>query len=309
LKGEHNLINLKGICPILSTPFTQSGNVDLDSMRNLVWTLTKGGCHGVTLFGIGGEHYKLNDDESKKLLKVVVEESKKSGVSSIVSVTQHATELAVRQAKYYEEAGADCLMLLPPFFLKPGAEDLYHHIKLVGKAVKIPIMVQYAPENTGVSIAPGVFTRLSGEVENIIYYKVECKPVGAYLTKLLESTQNRIGIFVGNAGLQLPEAFERGAVGAVPGCSLYDIYLKIYNAFIAGNREEVFALHNALLPILNHIRQSVEMIIAFDKRILQRRGIIATDYCRMPTFTSDSYYDRLFEEYYEQLGHAFNCFS
>lgn len=292
---------INGIVPIIATPFTDNGEVDYQSMQNLIGTLIRGGCHGVTLFGIAGEYYKLTDEECKKMIRVTVDECRKLDSPSIISVTQHATEAAVKQAKYAEAEGADCLMLLPPFFLKPSGTDLYEHMKKIAEAVKIPIMVQYAPEQTGVGIGPGVFQKLSQVAENIIYYKIECKPAGPYISDLLKLTDNKVKVFVGNAGYQMIETFDRGAVGAMPGCSMYDFYLKMYDAYIKGDREEAVRMHNDLLPILNHIRQNVEMIIHYEKKILKMRGIISTDYCRHPGFTADVTMDELFLYYYEKI--------
>ena len=131
---------IKGICPIIATPFYDNGEVDYESLDKLVKHLIKGGCHAVTLFGIAGEYYKLSDDERKKMVEVTVKAAKEVGGKTIVSVTDHATELAVKTAKFFEESGADCLMLLPPFFLKPGASYLYEHMKAIANAVKIPII-------------------------------------------------------------------------------------------------------------------------------------------------------------------------
>ena len=59
-------------------------------------------------------------------------------------------------------------------------------------------------------------------------------------------------------------------------------------------------LHGSvLLPFLNHIRQNVEMIIAYEKRTLSRRGVIATDVCRRPGFAADAVFDALYDEFYE----------
>ena len=297
---------LEGICPIIATPFTPTGEVDYDSFENLVKTLLQGGCHAVTLFGIAGEYYKLSDAECEKLVRLTVKQCRTYGGQCIISVTQHATELAVRRAQFYESEGADNLMLLPPFFLKPGAGALYEHMKAVAQAVKIPVMAQYAPEQTGVAIQPEVFARLFAEAPNVKYYKIECKPAGGYVTSLLQATENRVRVFIGNAGYQFIEGFDRGAVGVMPGCSMFDIYLKMYDAYVSGDRETAQEIHSGLiLPILNHIRQNVEMIIAFEKKILKKRGIIASDYCRKPTFQSDAYYDALFEEHYERIKGAF----
>ena len=294
--------DLHGICPIVAAPFTERGEVDYEDLQNLVTHLVRGGCHAVTLFGIAGEYYKLTDEERRRMAEVTVRAAKDAGGTSILSVTDHATENAVKQAKLYEDIGADCLMLLPPFFLKPGAAYLYDHMKAVAGAVSIPVMAQYAPEQTGVTIPPETFVRLEQERPNVMYYKIECKPAGPYVTKLMDLTGGRMKIFVGNAGFQIIECMDRGAVGAMPGCSMYDVYLDIYRHYVDGDRAGAVELHNRLLPMLNHIRQNVEQIISFEKRILKRRGILKTDYCRRPSYATDPYFDRIFDEFYAEMA-------
>lgn len=292
---------LKGICPIIATPFTKTGLVDDESLEREVSCMADNGCHGVTLFGIAGEYYKLSDEESARMVRVVVDTCKKKGIPSIISVTQHATELAVQRAKFYQDCGADSLMLLPPFFLKPGAGAIYEHMKAVCSAVDIPVVVQYAPEQTGVAIAPEIMANLQNDVSTELYYKIECKPAGGYISNLLRITDNGVKVFIGNAGYQFIECFDRGAIGAMPGGSMFDLYLKIYDLYLSGDRAAAMELHGSvLLPFLNHIRQNVEMIIAYEKRIMMRRGMIATDYCRHPGFTTDPVFDSIFDEFYEK---------
>ena len=297
---------IKGICPIVAATFTDDGKIDLKSLENLVKTLIRGGSDAVTLFGIAGEYYKLTDDERRKMVDVTVDAAHREGGKCIISVTDHSTEVASEQAKYFEKSGADCLMLLPPFFLKPNSKWLYEHMKAVANAVDIPIMAQYAPEQTGVAIPPETFCRLEKECPNMIYYKIECKPAGPYVTNLMKLTDGKMKIFVGNAGFQLIEGMDRGAIGAMPGCSMYDVYVDIYNNYVNGNRQKAIEIHNKLLPMLNHIRQNVEQIIAFEKRILKRRGIIASDYCRKPSFETDGYFDKLFDEFYRILAKEYH---
>ncbi len=306
-------LDLRGICPIIATPFTERGTVDYDSLRNLIAALAGAHnkvvrCSALTLFGIAGEYYKLSDAEQDEMARVTADACRANGVPSIMSVTKHSTACAVETAKKLESFGADCLMLLPPFFLKPSGEELYRHMAEVCHAVDIPVMIQYAPEQTGVTIAPAVFERLSREAPNAMYYKIECKPAGKYISSMLENAAKSgsdIRIFVGNAGYQMIEALDRGAVGLMPGCSMWDVYISAYNAYMAGDRKEATRLHTALLVILNHIRQNVEMIIRYEKRILARRGIIATDFCRDPSFGTDKYFDALFDEYYDMISAYF----
>jgi 2-keto-3-deoxy-L-arabinonate dehydratase len=291
------MIALTGVLPIVATPFTPDGGLDLDSFDRLVEVLARGGCHGLTLFGIAGEYYKLSDEERLLLVRRFATACRRLGVPSIISVTDHATVVAADSARRWADLGADALMLLPPFFLKPGAAGIEHHIRAVGAAVPaLPVMVQYAPEQTGVAIAPAVFARIAADLANVRDFKVECRPVGRYLTTLIELAAGGVRCHVGNAGYNMIEAMDRGAVGVMPGCSMYDLYLDIHRALVAGDRATALAKHAALLPVLNHIRQDVEMIIRFEKHILMRRGIIAHDHCRLPAHEPDRHEWQLFEE-------------
>lgn len=299
MKGKE----LRGIFPILDTPFTKSGDVDFDSLQNEVRFMSEHGCHGLTLFGIAGEYYKLLEEEQDRMLRVVIDEAHRHNTPIVANVTCQSTEAAVKRAKYFEEQGADALMLLPPSMHKPGVADLVDHMLTVCDAVKIPVVLQYCPESTGLAIDAHVFADVGKRTRNGgVYYKIECKPAGAYTTTVLNLIGNLPRVFAGNAGYQFIELFDRGAIGVMPGPSMFDLYLQIYDEYISGNRSESYKLHsNVLLPMLNHIRQKPEMIIAYEKAILCRRGIIETDYCRRPGFTRDEIYDRMYEELYEMV--------
>ena len=58
-----------GTITALVTPFAKDGSVDYDSLRNLVKTLAEGGCHALTLFGIAGEYYKLDEAEQREMMR------------------------------------------------------------------------------------------------------------------------------------------------------------------------------------------------------------------------------------------------
>jgi 4-hydroxy-tetrahydrodipicolinate synthase len=298
-------MKLQGITPAIAATFKDNGEFDYESYTKLIRVMAKGGVHGVTLFAIAGEYYKLTEEEEKKLVEITVEECRRGGIKSIISITRHASEVAAQWARYVQDAGADCLMLLPPFFLKPSAASIIEHVRMVNDAVSIPIMFQYAPEQTGVAIGPEILVKMAREFENVEILKIENKPPGKYVSKLKEENPD-VEIFVGNAGFQMIENFDRGARGVLPGCSMFDIYLKIYRLYREGNRQEAMAVHNDLVAMLNHIRQNVEMIICFEKNILKRRGFIASDYCRKPGFDPDPCHLNLFNEYYHLIEKHFD---
>ena len=298
-------MEIKGICPIAPAVFTDAGEVDYKGYEQCCAELIRRGAKALTLFGIAGEYYKLDRDEEEKLIESTVRVCHENGVPVIVSNTRHSTECAVKWAKHIEASGADCMMVLPPFFLKPGGTALFAHIDAVCSSVRIPVMFQYAPEQTGVAIAPEILADLAKKHQNLAYFKIECKPPGAYISKLMTLLPAGRKIFVGNAGFQMIEGFRRGAAGVMPGPSMPDVYRKIWDALLAGDTETAQKTHDKLNALLNHIRQNVEMIIHFEKEILKRRGFVKSAYCRKPGYVSDPVSDALFDELFEMIWKEF----
>jgi len=297
---------ISGIVPIVAATFTDSGVVDEDSFQSLVRHLITTGASGLTLFGLATEFYKLPDSDRAVMQKILLAETQRSGtVAGIISITDHSWEVAVHRAGEAEAQGADALMLLPPYFLGPGEEAILEHLKRVIGSVKIPVIVQYAPVQTGVRISPDVFLKLRDVLPNADFIKVETQPPGRYVSQLVERSQGRLKALVGYAGVQMPDVLARGAIGIQPGCSFTEVYVELWHCWNT-NRSEFLTLHNRLLPYINYWMQGVELIIKVEKMILKKRGIIASDYCRSPSYVLDDVeqkqIDRFMEDFAEWLN-------
>jgi 4-hydroxy-tetrahydrodipicolinate synthase len=146
--------------------------------------------------------------------------------------------------------------------------------------------VQYAPLQTGVRILPEVFLKLRDALPNADFIKVEAQPPGRYVSQLVERSQGRLKSLVGYAGVQMPDVLARGAVGIQPGCSFTEIYVELWRLWQV-DASAFLILHHKLLPYISYWMQGVELIIKVEKVILKRRGIIASDYCRSPSYALD----------------------
>jgi 4-hydroxy-tetrahydrodipicolinate synthase len=293
---------LHGVCPIIPCPFTDDGRVDLADLRRLIHWMAAHGAHAATLFGIAGEYYKLTDSERREMVPAAVEAARAAGIPLIVSVTDHATSVAEERAREWQDLGADCLMLLPPHFLKPSAAQLVAHMTSVAQAVRIPVMLQYAPEQTGVAIPADALWSVAEKARTDVIFKIENRPPGPTISRLLDLSSGRARIFMGNAGFQMLESHARGCIGLMPGASMTDLYRRAWDALLAGDRPEARRLHTLILVMLNHIRQDVEQIIHYEKRILRRRGAMGSQGGRQPAFAADPFFDRIFEELYEVIA-------
>lgn len=281
---------IKGVCPIVAAPFDNKGELDVDSFQSLVEHLMSSGARALTLFGLATEFYKLTEAEKQIMQETMLKYTAFSDtVAGIVSITDHSWEVAVRRAQAAEAAGADALMVLPPFFLGVSEEGILQHLQRVLQAVQIPVIVQYAPLQTGVKVAPGVFLRLKQEHDNLRFVKVEAQPPGPYVSALVNGSGGQLSALVGYAGVQMPDALERGAAGLQPGCSFTEIYVELYRLYEQGQIADMLTLHTRLLPYISYWMQGVELIIKAEKIILQQRGIIASDYCRAISYQMDQF--------------------
>ena len=277
-------VELRGCYPILATPFRPDGEIDEESVVSLVNHLRTAGLPGFTMFGLASEFYKLSDSDRETLIRAAFG-ARGPDQTVIVSVTAHSLEVAGKQAVRAEEAGADALMLLPPFFLGPSEADIRRHVLGVAAATSLPIMVQYAPAQTGVKMTADSFARLNREAPNVRYVKVEGAPPGPLISGIISG--GKIECLVGYGGLQLVDGLRRGAVGVQPASGVADYYPHILRAFDEGDLEEAYALHADLLPLVNLLMQAIEPLNKLDKIVLHRRGILAHDFCRAPSFEPD----------------------
>ena len=109
-------------------------------------------------------------------------------------------------------------------------------------------------------------------------------------------------VIIGYAGLQLLDGLERGAKGVLPGCSLTEIFVKIFIYYISGNIDQAYKIYMDLVPVLNFIFQSIEMIIKCEKTILASRGIIKTAYCRAESYKLDEHFERELNYYMRRIN-------
>ncbi|HEX6711645.1 MAG TPA: dihydrodipicolinate synthase family protein [Rubrobacter sp.] len=277
---------LRGCYPILATPFRPDGEIDKNSVARLVRHLNTAGLPGFTMFGLASEFYKLSDADRETLIGVAFE-ARSPGQTTIVSVTAHSHEVAVKQARRAEEAGAETLMLLPPYFLGPSEDEIKRHVLKLAGATSLPVMVQYAPAQTGVKMTAASFLELNRQAPNVRYVKVESAPPGPLISAITDGSGGTIKCLVGYGGLQLVDGLRRGAVGVQPASGVADYYPHILRAFDDGDLEGAYALHSDLLPLVNLLMQGIEPLNRMEKIVLQRRGIIDHDYCRAASYEPD----------------------
>jgi 4-hydroxy-tetrahydrodipicolinate synthase len=278
-------IQLAGVIPILPTPFTSQGDLDECGFRAVIDGAIGDGVQALAMFGLASEYAKLSDAERVSLTKILIEHVA-GRVPVIISITSHAIEVARKEAAAAVEAGADALMILPPFFLSPSAAAVRSHLATIAEENDVPIILQYAPAQTGSSLTPEVCFALHKEHANIAFIKVDALPSGPMISLLRSGSDDSLQSMVGYMGLHLINDLARGVAAVMPTVSVSGAFVSLM-ARIERDRNGARSLHEHMLPLLNFMMQSIEMLVAVEKVLLVRRGLIASAYCRSPRWTID----------------------
>jgi len=123
-------------------------------------------------------------------------------------------------------------------------------------------------------MSPKTFVELSETVDTLQYFKIESRPPGPDVLGIIEAGSDRVGVLVGYAGLQMIETLDWGVIDVIPGTSISDHYLEIWNRYISGDREGAWEKHAELLPLINRVVQDIEGFIHYEKRMLAAKGVI-----------------------------------
>lgn len=162
-------VNLfKGVCTALVTPFL-NGSINYPLLQQLIRRQMDAGIHAIVICGTTGESPTLSDSEKIELFRRSKQYAA-DGCLIIAGTGSNNTEHAVALSKAAEEAGADALLLVSPYYNKATPEGLVTHYGAIASAVHIPIIIYNVPSRTGVDVPVSVYQALS-RLPNIVGVK------------------------------------------------------------------------------------------------------------------------------------------
>ena len=277
---------LHGLMPILATPFDEAGSLDRPSLRRLVEFELASGVDGVAVFGMASEGFALTAAERRVILADVVE-IVAGRVPVIAGVNGTSTATSIEQALAAEEGGADALMVLPPFMVKPPAASLVEFYADVAAATELSVMVQDAPGVTGVAMAPTLIAELS-RIDGVDSVKIESPPTAPKVGAVVDAIGDADFAVLGGQNAQFClEEYARGAVGTMPACEFSDLLAPVLAQFVEGRVDEARAGFRRMLPLVL-IGLQGGIAWAVHKEVLVARGIIEHATVRYPAAPLDA---------------------
>lgn len=237
-----------GACTALVTPFLD-GKVNYPLAQQLLRRQIDAGIGAVVLAGTTGESATLTDEEKLELVRKSKEFAGDS-CTIIAGTGSNDTVHAVALSQAAEEAGADALLIVSPYYNKATPEGLFAHYLSIAHAVSIPIILYNVPSRTGVDIPVSVYRRLS-RIPNI----AGVKEAGTDITKITRIKREcapDFAVWCGNDELAVP-VMSLGGQGVI---SVVSNILPVQTsamaqAALAGDFDTAAALQCELQPLVD----------------------------------------------------------
>lgn len=165
LKAELGADVFGTVCVAMVTPFDKHGALDLDAGRKLAAHLVDNGVDSLVLAGTTGESPTTTTEEKIALLRAVRQEVGED-VRLIAGAGTNNTAASVALAQASEQAGADALLVVTPYYSKPSQAGVVAHFKEIAAATKLPICLYDIPGRSAIPLAPATIAELA-QVSNI----------------------------------------------------------------------------------------------------------------------------------------------
>src|SRR5262247_2446858 len=156
--------SFRGSFTALVTPFN-NGSLDEKAFRDLVdWQIAEG-TNGLVPVGTTGESPTLSHEEHKQAVEWCIDQAR-GRVPVIAGSGSNSTAEAIELSRHAEEAGADAVLIVTPYYNKPTQEGLYQHYKAINDAIGIPIIIYNIPGRSIVDMSVETMARLF-ELKNV----------------------------------------------------------------------------------------------------------------------------------------------
>lgn len=163
-------MTLKGIIAAVPTPLSADAKlVDLATIPKIVDRLVEGGVHGIVTTGTTGEFPALTTDELKSVIKAYVDAAA-GRIAVVAGFGCNSTSAAIEMAQYAEKAGADAIMMVPPYYEPLPFDALFKFFEDVCGSISISLMYYNLPSATGVHLTANQLRKL-GTIKGFDYLK------------------------------------------------------------------------------------------------------------------------------------------
>ena len=244
-----------GMIPALPTPMNEDNSIDFNGLKQLIDRAIEGGMNCLLVGGSTGEYSLMSMEERKEVIKFVCETAK--GRLPVMAGTGcHRTEDTIQLTQYAAEVGADCALVINPYYMQTSRQGIIDHYKSVAENSDIGIVIYHYPDVTNVELDPELIYEIS-QIDGIVGIKNTAD--GQHTSKLIALTKDNpnFAVLTGFEHLILPTLAlgGHGAIGVVHNLAPKKI-AKLYDLIVnENNLKEATKLNQQLLELYNAIEE------------------------------------------------------
>src|SRR3954462_9793815 len=248
----------------MATAFKADGSVDLDATARIAAHLVDHGHDGVVVSGTTGESPTTSVAEDGEIL-AAVKDAVGDRATVVAGVGTNATAHSVELAQQAEKVGVDGLLLVTPYYSKPGQAGVLQHFRTVVEATDVPVMLYDVPGRTGTQISMETYAAAK-EWDTVVAVK---DAVGDFAR----------GVRIIGLGYELYSGDDaanlgwlaHGAVGVVSvvGHAAGDQIAGMIRDYLAGDHDAALATYTRLLPATDAVMGAANYGASTAKACLQ----------------------------------------
>lgn len=202
----------KGAGVAIVTPMKDNYDINYEKLEELIdWQIAEG-TDAIIIAGTTGESATLTMEEHRDVIRAAIQFTKHR-VPVIAGTGSNCTRTAVQLSKEAEEAGADGLLIVTPYYNKATQSGLIAHYTTIADSTKCPVIMYNVPGRTGCNLLPETVAALVKAKENIVGLK-EATGNMAQAAKTMNLTDGKLDLYSGEDGLVVP-LMSLGAVGVI----------------------------------------------------------------------------------------------
>ena len=240
----------RGVYTALITPFTDIGTVDYKALERIVEQQIEAGIDGLVPCGTTGESPTLSHEEHDRVIAKTVQYAN-GRVPVIAGTGSNATSEAIRLSQHAEDAGANALLLVSPYYNKPTQKGLYLHFRAIAESVKIPCILYNIKGRTGVNLETETLIRLAEDCPNIVAVK-EASGSLRQMEDVIRTSADDFMVLSGddNLALDLIKLGGDGVISVASNLFPWEMARMIHSA-LAGNWDEAERLGSWFAPFFS----------------------------------------------------------
>lgn len=255
---------IRGAFTVLITPMTEAQEIDWAGLKNNVNFFINQGVAGIVINGSTGEFVSLSKEERFQMVEVVMKEVN-GRIPVIVGTAAETTKEAIEYTKQAHAHGADCALVINPYYGKPKENEIYFHFKEISDAVDIPIMLYNNPFTSGVNMSTELMLKIGRDCENVKFIKESSGEIGK-ARDLARNANGAFEVFCGSEELVM-ESYFVGATGwiSVSGNVVPKLVTDMFNYFQDGEIDKAWAINDQILPLCKFLEGSGKYVQAIKR--------------------------------------------